>query len=135
MSIVKFKEKRPASKDGVVKKFEIIGSNAKSSPTIIARDLAIEGDLTSGGLIEVEGGISGTIRGNSVILREESIVNGTIIANTLNIRGSFEGAIKVQNLSISSKAKVLGNIEYHTLCIEDGASIDGQFKKTEKEKS
>lgn len=134
MSIVKFKDtnsKMEKTKDRTVKKFEIIGS-AKSSPTIISRDLVIEGDLTSNGLIEVEGGINGTIRGNAVVLREESIVNGTIIANNLNIRGSFEGAIKAQNLSISAKAKILGNIEYHTLSVEDGASIDGQFKKIEK---
>ena len=89
MSIAKIKDKKSNiknSKDSsIVKKFEIIG-NAKSTPTIIARDLAIEGDLTSSGLIEVEGGINGTIRGNSVILREDGLVNGTIIANNLNIR-------------------------------------------------
>ena len=118
-----------SSKDNSIsKRLEVMSANFKSTPTIIARDLKIEGEITSAGLIEIEGVIKGSIKGNSVILREEGYVEGTIIAESLSIRGKFDGTIRAQNISITSKAKVIGNIEYGSLSVEDGASIDGQFK-------
>ena len=115
--------------NSISKKLEVISSNFKSTPTIIARDLKIEGQIHSSGLIEIEGVIKGTINGNSVILREEGFIEGEVIAESLSLRGSFEGKIKAKNINISSKAKIHGEIEYEYLSVEDGACIDGQFKK------
>ena len=115
--------------NSISKKLEVISSNFKSTPTIIARDLKIEGQIHSSGLIEIEGVIKGTINGNSVILREEGFIEGEVIAESLSLRGSFEGKIKAKNINISSKAKIHGEIEYESLSVEDGACIDGQFKK------
>ena len=134
MQIANIKSKVVVSQTGssndnsISKRLEVMSANFKSTPTIIARDLKIEGEIISAGLIEIEGIIKGTIKGNSVILREEGYVEGTIIAESLSIRGKFDGTIRAQNISITSKAKVIGNIEYGSLSVEDGASIDGQFK-------
>ena len=113
----------------VAKKLAAINPNFKSTPTIIARDLTIEGEIVSAGLIEIEGRIKGTIRGNSVILRENGFVEGNIIAESLSVRGTFDGQIRAKNIDISSKAKVTGEIIYGSLSVEDGACIDGSFKK------
>lgn len=110
-------------------------NEGKSTPTILSRDLKIEGDLLSKGLVEIEGHVHGSIRGNSVIIREDGIVEGEIMAETLNIKGRFKGSIKSKNVSISSKANVNGEIAYSTLCVEDGACIDGQFKRMEEGRS
>lgn len=135
MSIADFKSKvisivQNSSNDNLItKKMEIISANFKSTPTIIARDLTVEGDLVSSGLIEIEGSIKGKINGNAVILREEGCVEGTIIAESVSLRGKFDGVMKAKSITIAGKAKVLGNIEYELLSVEDGASVDGQFKK------
>lgn len=118
--------------NSISKRLEVISSNFKSVPTILSRDLRVEGEINSSGLIEIEGIIKGIIKGNSVILREAGFVEGTIIAESLNIRGKFEGTIKAKNINIANKAKVSGEIEYESLSVEDGASIDGQFKKIGK---
>ncbi len=137
MSIVDFKKRISTAQsnlineNSVVKKLEVI-SNFKSTPTIIARDLRIEGELSSSGLVEIEGYIKGIIKGNSVVVREDGCVEGTIIAESLSIRGRFEGTIRAKSLNIASKAKIIGNIEYDLLSVEDGACIDGQFKRMEK---
>lgn len=114
------------------KKIMLKKNEGKATPTILSNDLEIQGDLVSQGLIEIEGKVKGVIKGNSVIIREDGLVEGEIISQSLNIRGKFQGNIKAKNISISSKATVNGNIEYNTLCVEDGASIDGQFKKIEE---
>ena len=136
MSIVSLKakinsimQKASSNDNSITKRLEVISANFKSTPTIIARDLRIEGEIVSTGLIEIEGAIKGAIKGNSVILREEGFVEGTIFAESLSIRGRFQGDIKAKSIGISSKAKVTGNIEYELLSVEDGACIDGQFKK------
>lgn len=112
----------------------IVKNSFKSTPTIMSRDLRIEGEVSSFGILEIEGSVKGTINGNTVILRENGFVEGTITAESLSIRGTFEGTIKAKNLNISSKAKLLGNVEYDNISVEDGACIDGQFKKISKDK-
>jgi cytoskeletal protein CcmA (bactofilin family) len=104
-------------------------TNFKSTPTIISRDLKIQGEVFSAGVIEIEGNINGTINGNSVILREEGSINGNVFAENFSIRGKFEGTVKAKNISIASRAHVNGEIEYDILSVEDGACIDGHFKK------
>jgi len=114
--------------DNSIKKLEIL-SNFKYTPTIISKDLKIQGELFSGGIIEIQGTINGTINGNSVILREEGVITGAVFAENLSIRGRFEGNIRAKYISISSKARVRGEVEYEALTVEDGANIDGYFKK------
>lgn len=106
---------------------------AKTTPTILARDLKFEGEISSSGVIEIEGRVNGTIKGNMIILRESGIIEGTVIADNFNIKGKFEGSIRSKQINISNKALVIGNIEYEVLSVEDGASIDGQFKKISAE--
>ncbi|OFW80975.1 MAG: hypothetical protein A2887_01690 [Alphaproteobacteria bacterium RIFCSPLOWO2_01_FULL_40_26] len=127
--VISIAQNSSTNDNSIVKKFEIISSSLKSTPTILARDLEIEGQINSVGLIEIEGSIKGTINGNSVILREGGKIEGTIIAESLSLRGSFNGKIKAKNINIANKAKVHGEIEYGSLSVEDGACIDGQFKR------
>ena len=56
-------------------------------------------------------------------------MEGNINCESINIHGSFSGDIKANNINIFKNAEINGNIEYDSLSVEDGASIDGQFKK------
>lgn len=103
----------------------------KNSTSIVAKDLEINGELKSTGLIEIEGNIIGSVESNTVTIRENAFVNGEIRAETLNIKGRFDGKIKAKTLNISGKANITGTIEYSTLSVEDGAFIDGSFKCVE----
>lgn len=106
----------------------------KSTPTIIARDLTIEGEIISDGLIEIEGRIKGSISGNIVVLREEGIIEGSVSAESISIRGKFNGTIKAKNINITETAKIFGDIEYCSLSVEDGACIEGNFKQISEDK-
>ncbi len=103
----------------------------KSMPTILADDLKIEGTISSLGIIEVEGYVNGIIEASHITIRERGSIEGEIISlEQLNIKGKFDGSIKAKQINIFNKAEVNGSIEYEILSVEDGASIDGQFKKT-----
>lgn len=113
------------------RKIETISANFKSTPTILAKDLRIEGDISSAGLIELEGFVKGNIKGNSVIIREGGSMEGELVAESLSVKGKFTGTIRAKNINISSKAHISGVVEYCSLSVEDGACIDGQFKQVE----
>lgn len=105
-------------------------SSHNSTPTIIAKDLFLEGEIISQGVIEIEGKISGKITSNSVIIRESGFVEGFIKAQSLVIKGKFSGEIDVNHFHIANKATISGTFLYKTLSVEDGASAEGQFKKS-----
>ncbi|MFT6332878.1 MAG: cytoskeletal protein CcmA (bactofilin family) [Lentimonas sp.] len=121
--------RRSSNNKSFRKNIEQMTTSHKSMPSIIAKDVKIEGDIKSSGVIEIEGEIKGQIDSNSIIIRESGSVEGDIKADSINIRGQFSGNVKARNINIFNKAKVSGNIEYDSLSVEDGASIDGQFKR------
>jgi cytoskeletal protein CcmA (bactofilin family) len=112
----------------VANRVSAITVRLKSNPTILSQDVKFEGEISSAGVIEIEGHVKGVVKGNVVALREDGFIEGDVFAESFNIRGKFEGNIRSRSISISSKAKVIGRIEYETLFVEDGAYIDGQFK-------
>ena len=114
--------------ESLSKKVAAISVGLKSTPTILAKDVEIDGRISSSGVIEIEGHVKGIVKGNVVALRENGFVEGDIFAESINIRGRFEGNIRSKSITISSKARVSGKVEYETLFVEDGAFIDGQFK-------
>ena len=121
--------KNSSNSESFGKTIEQMANSLKSMPSIIANDTKIEGEVSSSGVIEIEGFITGKINSNSVVIREDGNIQGEIRADSVNIRGNFNGNIKARNINIFSKAKIDGTIEYQSLSVEDGACIDGQFKK------
>tara|TARA_B110000259_G_scaffold183202_2_gene228122 strand:- start:3128 stop:3523 length:396 start_codon:yes stop_codon:yes gene_type:complete len=106
-----------------------------SMPSIIADNMYIEGSFKSSGCIEIEGKINGSIISRSVIIRKKGVCEGSISADSIDIQGSFSGDLDVNNIKVSKKAVVTGKFSYNSLIVEDGASIEGEFKKREvKEK-
>jgi cytoskeletal protein CcmA (bactofilin family) len=127
--------KNGSNSDAFGKTIEQMTVSFKSIPSIISKDTKIEGQVTSSGVIEIEGHIKGQINSNSIVIREEGLVEGEIFADSINIRGNFDGTIKARNINVFNKAKITGTIEYQSLSVEDGASIDGQFKQISSKKS
>ena len=98
------------------------------NPTIIASDLKIIGEIEGVGIIEIEGNLRGIVKSKSVVIREGGMVEGTIIADNLNIKGKFKGEIKAKNIIVLEGAEIRGTVEYESLSVEDGACLDAQFK-------
>ena len=126
--------KSVSNPDSIGKTLENVTASLKNMPSILSKDLCVEGQITSPSIIEIEGTVKGSIIGNSVVIREDGFVEGRIEAESLTVRGRFEGDLKVGFLSAFKKAKIIGNIEYKSLSVEDGACIDGQFKKASDKK-
>lgn len=128
MSIVNLKKETVKIQNNN-KKFELISSVYNSSPSVIAKNSTINGNLNSSGTIEIEGSVYGEINTKILIIRQSGFFQGKIIAEDVYIQGKFEGNIIVKKISISQTANINGEISYQTMSVQDGACIDAVFKK------
>jgi len=108
-------------------------NNKKDSiPTIIAKDVNILGNIVSEGNIDFNGTLDGNIRCAMLTLRENSSVKGEIVANTVCAYGKIRGLIRAKIVQLFASCNVEGVIMHEAITIEDGAFVDGKFKRTDK---
>lgn len=101
-------------------------------PSVIAADLNVLGNIISDGVIDVDGKVHGNIRCHTVSLRENGRIQGDIAAEIVHVYGTVEGTIKAKSVMLYASARVSGTIMHESLSIEDGAFVDGKFKRTDK---
>ncbi len=102
---------------------------SKNNISVISTGLSINGILNCEETLDVEGKIEGDIIGNVITIRELGEVQGNITAKVLNLKGKFNGKIKSERINIAKQADIKGTLEYVSLCVEDGAKIEGDLKK------
>lgn len=102
-------------------------------PSVISADMHLIGNIMSPeGALDIDGQISGNIRCHTVSLRENGKVLGDIVAEEIYIYGTVEGLVKARSVTLYSSARVTGSIMHEALSIEDGAFVDGKFKRTDR---
>ena len=99
---------------------------ADDAYSIIHSDLAIVGELRTDGHIEVNGRIEGNSNSRSILVREDGWIEGTILADVAEIRGTVIGAVRATTVIIGSNARVHGSIFHNALTIEPGAQLEGR---------
>ncbi len=96
--------------------------------TIISHGVKLEGKISSGGSIRVDGEIKGDIvsQGN-VTVGEQGDVNGQINATSVTVGGKVVGSINAkEKIIMESKANLKGDIFTKILVVEAGARFDGK---------
>lgn len=109
-----------------------VSSGKKIVPSVVSSDMNILGNIISEGTIDFDGIIDGNIRCGTLVLRQHGRVNGEVHAETVQIYGKVKGLIKAKAVHLYSACSVEGVIMHETIAIEDGATIDGKFKRTNK---
>jgi len=103
--------------------------------TIISNGVKIDGKLTSGGNIRVEGEIQGDISSQkNIVVGEGGKVNGQINADSITIGGKVSGTVKAkEKLILDPKGYLKGDIFTKILVVEEGARFDGKSKMGDQE--
>lgn len=102
---------------------------ASNTRSVFSSDLKISGEISSTGDIDMAGEVDGNVSARSVSIGIEGRVNGTIKAESLDIRGQMDGQIDAGNFVLRSSAQVAADVTYRSVIIESGAQIDGRFAK------
>src|SRR5690554_3744416 len=87
------------------------------------------GDLVTNSSLRIDGEIDGNITCNGkLVLGQEGLVTGDIIAMEVELDGTVEGHISAELLlTLHQTAIVKGDIRTGRLVIEDGAHIEGNI--------
>jgi cytoskeletal protein CcmA (bactofilin family) len=106
-------------------------SASKMVPSIIGEDLAITGNVTSKGEIQVDGEIQGDIHCGSLLLGDKSQITGGVIAEDVVVRGRVVGSIRGLRVTLQAQSHVEGDIFHQSLAIEQGAYFEGKSRRSD----
>lgn len=111
---------------------EAPSASKKTSPTVIASDVNMLGNLISDGVIDFDGKLDGNIQCRTLHVRQNAVINGEVTADEIFIHGTVKGTMNVRSVTLHANAYVDGVVMHETIAIEDGATMDGKLKKTNK---
>lgn len=101
--------------------------------TLIGANTNIEGDINFTGGLRIDGHISGNViatddEHSTLVLSTEGSIKGRIKVANVVINGTVTGPIHAQEyLELQEKAKVYGDVQYGSLEIQLGASVEGKM--------
>jgi cytoskeletal protein CcmA (bactofilin family) len=99
------------------------------APSLIAADMVIQGDIASEDELHVEGTVKGDIGVGRLTLGETGHIEGSIFAETVEVRGRVIGTIKAKVVRLAATACVEGDITHEQLSVENGAYFEGRSQK------
>jgi cytoskeletal protein CcmA (bactofilin family) len=97
--------------------------------SLIAENVAMRGDLTTDGDVQLDGALLGDLRVGHLVVGETGLVEGMIEAETVEIRGRVAGTISARSVKLYANARVDGDITHEQLAIDAGAHFAGRSLK------
>ena len=104
---------------------------ARVGPSIIGEDVVIQGNIVTGGELQVEGTIQGDVRAASVVIGIHGTIHGEVSGDEIAVRGRVIGPIRGLQVRVFSGAHVDGDIVHESLAVETGAFCQGNIRHAE----
>ena len=105
--------------------------NKNGIPSIIGGDVVIQGNVTSQGLVQLDGKFEGEIRIHSLTVGEQGWVDGVIDAQEIIIKGKVTGNVFARNrVKIKAGSTVIGDVHYGEIELDPGAHLSGHLIST-----
>ncbi len=100
--------------------------------TLVGAETVIEGSVTFGGGLRVDGCIRGDVRdaegkAGTLVLSEHGRIEGAIHVAHAVINGTVIGPVNARDyVELQAKSRVTGDVRYRTLEIHMGALVEGR---------
>ncbi len=100
---------------------------------LLPHDTSVRGDVTFTGGLRIDGRVEGNVLSKPdsqglLVLSEKGVVVGTVKVHDAVINGHVEGDLEVEHfLELQAGARVTGNINYRTMKLDCGATVDGKL--------
>lgn len=98
--------------------------------SIIAKDLTVLGDLSTEGVVKIEGKVKGTIRANTqALIAPGALVQGDLHTAEAVIGGRVEGNVHASDrVEVQATAEVQGDVFTRRIVVLEGGSVNGSIK-------
>lgn len=117
----------PASESAHAAPANRMASSARTTFSVFGPDVVVTGNVSASVDLHVEGRIEGDIACANLVQGNESLIKGSIVAETARLSGTVEGSITARELTLSASARITGDVTYESLTIEQGSQVDGRF--------
>jgi cytoskeletal protein CcmA (bactofilin family) len=101
--------------------------------TLIGANTELNGDITSKGIIRIDGKVTGnvSIQGD-VFIGENACIKGNVVASNIHVAGIIEGNISTSGiLKLLASSKLIGDIQVKSFVCEEGSVFEGKCKMLE----
>ena len=107
------------------------GGRGGTTFSVLGGDLRITGDIQASADLHVDGAVEGDIACAHLVQGEASTITGNVTAQNARLAGTVQGSITVRELVILRTARIVGDVHYDALTIEQGAQVEGRFSHRE----
>ena len=104
-----------------------------SAPSVstIGEDLTILGDVISKGKLHLDGHVQGDVHCLSLVLGENSQLEGSVIAEDVVVQGCLIGSVRALRVTLLPRSHVEGDLFHQSLSMEQGAYFEGESRRCE----
>jgi cytoskeletal protein CcmA (bactofilin family) len=99
--------------------------NGLPQRALIDCGLNIKGDLETDGELQIDGHIDGNVSCGHLMIGKDGAVRGDIRADEVIVRGETSGVIRARRVMLQESARVVGDIFYERMSMEEGAQFTG----------
>jgi cytoskeletal protein CcmA (bactofilin family) len=107
----------------------------KNPMSMIGADIVVTGNIEAQVDLHIEGRVQGDVRCATLILGENSVVNGSVYADRVRVSGTVEGAVETKDLAIEATARVTGDVTYERLRVANGGIVEGHMRRRVSEEA
>lgn len=100
--------------------------------SLIAADMSLEGNISGGGEIHIDGNVKGDVRVEHVTVGDGGQVDGGIYAEAVEVRGKVVGSITAKQVRLYGACHVDGDITHEQLAMETGAFFQGRSLRLQR---
>jgi cytoskeletal protein CcmA (bactofilin family) len=94
--------------------------------SLVADGVRLTGNLETTGDLHFDGTLEGDVRVGLLVIGETGCINGSIHADTVEIRGQVKGVICARKVKLWASARVDADISHTELAIDAGAHFEGR---------
>jgi cytoskeletal protein CcmA (bactofilin family) len=104
----------------------------RKGSSVIGADMVLQGDITGGGDIQIDGVVKGDVRVEHVIVGETGQIEGGVFAEAVEVRGKITGSITAKQVRLYGACHVDGDITHEQLAMETGAFFQGRSLRLQR---
>lgn len=103
--------------------------------SIIAADLKVVGELSTEGVVKVDGLVEGNIIATKqVLVSKEGSVKGDVQSSEIIVGGRIEGSVRATGrVEVQSSATVVGDILTKRILVHEGGEVNGNLRMGESD--
>ena len=103
--------------------------------SLLSSDLTFEGNISGAGDLHIDGAVRGDVRVGKLIVGETGNVEGSVLADYVEVRGRVVGAVGGKQVKLMGTAYVDGDITHEQLSIDVGAYFQGRCLQGRKQEN